>query len=88
MKVGIRETKNRLSKYLKLVKEGKTIIITERNTPVAKLVPVQENELLPVLPLIEQKIASWQGGKPGGIATPPVLNGIKSIAAMVAEDRR
>jgi prevent-host-death family protein len=37
-KVGSRELKNRLGRYLRMVKRGETLVITERNRPVAQLV--------------------------------------------------
>ncbi|MCI0774033.1 MAG: type II toxin-antitoxin system prevent-host-death family antitoxin, partial [Chloroflexi bacterium] len=37
--VGIRELKNRLSKYLRAVKAGQTILITDRGRPVGRLIP-------------------------------------------------
>ncbi|SHJ00522.1 type II toxin-antitoxin system Phd/YefM family antitoxin [Desulfofundulus thermosubterraneus] len=88
MKAGIREVKNRFSEYLRRVKQGEIIVITERNVPVARLVPVQEKGQLPVLTLVEEKLASWQGGKPRGAAVPPAVLGTASIATLVVEDRR
>ena len=41
MEVSIREMKNRLSKYLKLVRAGKDVVITDRGRPVARLIVVQ-----------------------------------------------
>ena len=41
MEVSIREMKNRLSKYLKLVQTGKDVVITDRGRPVARLTIVQ-----------------------------------------------
>ncbi len=40
--VGIRNLKNSLSRYLKLVKSGETVLITDRNKIIAELVPVRE----------------------------------------------
>lgn len=37
---GVAEVKARLSSYLRLVKSGSEILITDRGVPVAKLVPV------------------------------------------------
>lgn len=88
MEAGIREVKNRFSEYLRRVKQGEIVVITERNVPVARLVPVQEKGQLPVLALVEEGVASWQGGKPRGAAVPPAVPGTASVAALVAEDRR
>lgn len=42
MKTGIKETRKRLSEYINRVQKGEEIIITKRNEPVAKLVPVEK----------------------------------------------
>jgi len=44
-KVGIREAKVQLSKLIKLVKNGQEIILTDRGTPVGKIVPMEKNAL-------------------------------------------
>ena len=43
--VGIREAKINLSKYLKLVKNGNEIILTDRGRPIGKIVPIEKNQL-------------------------------------------
>jgi prevent-host-death family protein len=88
MEAGIREVKNRFSEYLRRVKQGEIIVITDRNAPVARLVPVEERVQPSVLTMVEEGMASWQGGKPRGVAVPPGVPGTASIGALVAEDRR
>ena len=39
-KANVAELKNRLSQYLKRVKSGETVLVMERTTPIARLVPV------------------------------------------------
>jgi prevent-host-death family protein len=39
-RASISEAKNRLSAYLALVRRGETILITDRNVPVAQIVPL------------------------------------------------
>lgn len=87
MQAGIRQVKNRFSEYLRRVKQGETLVITERNVPVAKLVPVWE-KIHPLFALAGEGAASWRGGKPCGLAAPPAVDGSSSIAALVEEDRR
>jgi prevent-host-death family protein len=41
VEVSIREMKNRLSKYLKLVQSGRDVVITDRGRPIARLTVVQ-----------------------------------------------
>jgi prevent-host-death family protein len=40
VKVGIAELKSRLSEYLRVVKRGGAVIVLDRDTPVARLVPI------------------------------------------------
>jgi prevent-host-death family protein len=42
--VNIAELKNRLSTYITYAKAGETIIIRDRNTPVAQLIPIPNNQ--------------------------------------------
>ena len=42
-KVGCRELKNRLGRYLARVEAGETIVVTDRGKPVAQLAPLAEN---------------------------------------------
>ncbi len=41
-KVGIRKLKNRLGTYVKQVRRGATILITDRGQPVARMIPEPE----------------------------------------------
>lgn len=41
--VGIRELKARLSEYLRQVKAGETVIITEHGRPIGRIVPEPES---------------------------------------------
>lgn len=41
-KVGSRELKNRLGRYLRAVRNGHTLLITDRGKPVAELGPTRE----------------------------------------------
>ncbi|RJX26914.1 MAG: type II toxin-antitoxin system prevent-host-death family antitoxin [Desulfurivibrio sp.] len=43
--VGIREAKANLSKYLRSIRQGNEIIITDRGRPIGKIVPIQPEEL-------------------------------------------
>ncbi len=88
MNVGIREVKNRLSEYLRQVKRGETIIITERNVPVAKIVPYNKPAMDDIIILKEAGLVSWYGGKPKGLDNPPKNKGTRLASEMIAEDRR
>ncbi len=53
--IGIREARINLSKLIKDVRDGMEIIITDRGTPVAKLVPAQGQTLT-----LEDRIKNYQ----------------------------
>ncbi|MBU4533227.1 MAG: type II toxin-antitoxin system prevent-host-death family antitoxin [Eubacteriales bacterium] len=88
MQVGSREIKTRFSQYLKRVKEGETITITVRSVPVARLVPLNSPVPEGIVGLIEAGLVSWSGGKPKGLSSPVKAQDTKTLADLVAEDRR
>lgn len=87
MRVGVREMKNGLSRYLKYVKKGESIIITERNIPIAKIIPIEDNLPPEYEFFIKEGALSWSGGKPQG-AVEKKSNNDKQLAEYVTEDRR
>lgn len=44
-RVGIRDAKIHLSRFLQMVKNGSEVILTDRGKPVGKIVPIQQTEL-------------------------------------------
>ncbi|MDQ3097175.1 MAG: type II toxin-antitoxin system prevent-host-death family antitoxin [Chloroflexota bacterium] len=46
--VGIADLKARLSEYLRAVRRGETIAVLDRQTPIARIVPVREHVRLHV----------------------------------------
>ena len=45
MHVGVRDAKVNLSRLLKLVQEGREIVLTDRGKPVGRIVPIEQDEL-------------------------------------------
>lgn len=92
MEVSIRDMKNRLSKYLKLVRTGKEVVITDRGKPVAQLTlvkPAAENEeeviaRINALPWVRPGNGKRVKGAKRPIRLKP---GDKTAAEMVLEDR-
>jgi prevent-host-death family protein len=86
--VGVRELKNRLSKYLRRVAGGERITVTDRGQPVAVLAPPEtppDDEV--IRRMVREGVASWGGGKPQGAKRPIKIRG-KPISDTVLEDRR
>lgn len=93
MEVSIREMKNRLSKYLRLVQAGKDVVITDRGKPVARLTLIKpaeaetEEEVIARLNALPW-VRPGKGGKPRGAKTPiPWKPGQKMLSDIVLEDR-
>ena len=85
---GIRDLKNRLSYYLREVKKGEKILITERNQVIATILPVERGEEdSRLLSLVKEGFATWKGGKPTGSRHPVKIKG-KAVSDIVLEDRR
>lgn len=86
--VGIKELKNRLSHYLREIKKGEKIAITEREKVIATVVPIERvGEDSKLLSLVKEGFAVWKGGKPVGSRYPVRIKG-KTISEIVIEDRR
>lgn len=91
-RVGTREFKNRLSRYLRAVRAGQTLVITDRGKAVAKLSPTDEeaSEKKSVRERLEELEA--KGFIRLGHGKLPKFRGVKSrgkpASEMVIEDRR
>lgn len=86
--VGVRDLKEHLSGYLKRVKSGERIIVTDRKKEVALLIPYGlETDEEKVLRSVQRGVAYWAGGKPKGMV-PLVVSRGKKVSDAVLEDRR
>ncbi len=86
--VGIRQLKNQLSRYLKRVRAGERLVVTERGEPIAVISPATATRIeRDVQALLREGIARWGGGKPRGTPRPPRIKG-PSVARAVIEGRR
>jgi prevent-host-death family protein len=86
--VGVRDLKNRLSHYLKRVRAGARLTVTERGRPIATLVPVDvPDDMAWAHKMVAEGRAHWSGGKPTGSKNPPRNTG-ELASDIVIEDRR
>ena len=87
--VGVRELKSGLSRYLKRVRSGVRVTVTERGRAIATIGPV---DLPPDVEwahaLVVSGRARWSGGKPAGSRHPVPVVDACSVSAAVLEDRR
>ena len=86
--VGTRELKNRLSEYLRRVKAGETVIITERGKPVGQILPIGADLASRLVKLAEAGVVEWNG-QPVPPYQPKTTNrGEQLLSELVAEDRQ
>jgi prevent-host-death family protein len=87
--VGVRELKAHLSRYLKGVRAGGRLLITDRGRSIAVVSPVEAPAGAEwAHQLVAQGRAQWNGTKPQGAMKAVRLKGAKSASAVVIEDRR
>jgi prevent-host-death family protein len=93
--VGIRDLKNRLAHYLRVVQRGETLVVTDRGKAVARLVPVHAEETTGLPPEVEERmweltgsgLLTWNGGAfrvPGPVAA---NKGPRLLSDVVVEER-
>jgi prevent-host-death family protein len=80
-RVGVAELKARFSEYLRLVRRGSPVTVLDRDTPVARLVPVEARES----PL--QIRRAREGSRVGSVALPPALALPEDIVELLKEER-
>ena len=93
MNVSVRELKNHLSEYLRRASAGEEILVTSRNRPLARLVPVtqprtgSEQEALAELQALPW-VSPGDGHAPRGLGSPVHIRpGEKGLSDIVSEDR-
>ncbi len=59
--VGVRDLKTRLSKYLRLVKSGQSVLITEHGKPVGRILPIETSLEQRISVLKQAGLVSWNG---------------------------
>lgn len=86
--VSIRELKSRLSHYLRLARQGESVVITDRGVPVSRLVPIQPDLEGRIDAMRGAGLLQWSGRRLS--PRQPVLKipaGRMTVAELVVEDR-
>ena len=87
MRVGARELKNKLSGYLRRVKAGETIIITEYGKTIGMIVPVKPTVDDRIQALVEGGLADWNGQRHPPYQARAINRGDRQLSDLVVEDR-
>jgi prevent-host-death family protein len=91
-KVGSREFKNRLGRYLRAVRSGQTLLVTDRGKPVAKVSPPDQGSdpqltFAEILKKLEAEGKIRLPKRPLGRFRPVKIKG-KPASQTILEDRR
>ena len=85
--VEIRQAKSHLGEYLRKVRAGERVVITERGKPIAEITKPRSAADERLEGMIREGLATWGGGKPKGSKKPAKIKG-PSVSDAVIEDRR
>ena len=86
-RVGTRELKTKLSEYMRRVKRGETIIVTERGRTIGQIVPVRPTIEEKLQSVVDAGLAEWNGEKVKPGKPVAVNRGKKQVSDLVTEDR-
>ncbi len=86
-RIGIRELKAGLSGYLRQVKSGAILLITEHGKGVGQIVPLKLSLEDRLRQLVDTNVVSWSGRKLRPTVPRVRLQGRKMVADLLLEDR-
>jgi prevent-host-death family protein len=85
--VGVRELKYRLSKYLREVKKGLSIVITERWKPIGQIIPKSTSMDDRIEMMIDAGLVEWNGKKFEGVEPAVVNRSSRQISEILVDMR-
>ncbi len=85
--VNIRELKSRLSHYLRLTKAGESVVITERGTPIGRIVPSAAPAEERLTAMMQAGLVLWNKQKLKSMPPVAKVRGKRTVADILIEDR-
>lgn len=85
--VNIRELKSRLSHYLRLTKAGESVVITERGTPIGRIVPTSAPVKDRMEAMAQAGLALWNRKQLKAMSPVAKVKGKHTVADLLIEDR-
>lgn len=85
--VGTRELKNRLSQYLRRVKAGETVVVTEHGKPIGQIVPIRADLKTRLQQLAAAGVVEWNGQSLPPYQPRAVNRSGRLLSDLVAEER-
>ena len=87
LRVGVRDLKARLSKYLRQVSQGQTVIITDHGRPVGRLSPVDQPIDDRLKALQDAGLVAWNGQKLKSVTAAATNRGKRQVSDILVEMR-
>lgn len=87
LSVGVRELKTHLSEYLRQIKKGKTIVITDHGKPVGRLIPTTLSLEDRIEAMRGAGVITWNGKKLKPVKPVAKMSGPGEVADLLIEDR-
>ncbi|MBW6472779.1 MAG: type II toxin-antitoxin system prevent-host-death family antitoxin [Anaerolineaceae bacterium] len=87
LKVGTRELKNKLSEYLRRVKAGEIITVTEHGKRIGQIIPIKPTLEEKIQTMVETGQAEWNGLKLPSYTPSVIHKSDKQLSDLVIEDR-
>ncbi len=87
IETGIRDLKAKLSAYMRRVKKGETIVITERGKPIGRIVPIGLTTHDQLNALIDAGLISWNNQKLAPVTPVAHTRGDHSLAELLLDNR-
>ena len=84
---GIRDLKTHLSRYLRQVEAGETVVITRHGKPVGCIVPVTESTEAQLDTLRRAGVIAWNKQELQRLAPVAQTRGDRTVADLLVEDR-
>jgi len=87
MRIGTRELKSKLSEYLRRVKAGETITVTEHGKPIGQIIPIKPTLEERIQVMVAAGQAEWNGLKLSPYQPKATNKGKRQLSDLVVEDR-
>jgi len=85
--VGVRDLKTRLSKYLRQVRDGQVVVITDHGKPVGRIIPDHTSVEESAMELVKAGLVAWNGKKLRDFEPVAVNRSDKLLSDIVIEMR-
>ncbi len=87
IETSIRDLKAKLSEYMRQVKSGKTIVITEHGKPIGRIIPINQSIREKMATLVSAGLINWNNKRLLRLTPGAKTKGDRSLSDILLEDR-